>query len=397
MQQSIVSLPCLNEPGHELLFISHPRSDRCLSCNIFGHIRMDGNWKGWEVWRFVKIHDEGTFIITSWTHDRKVLCSNGDGRVLTTENKEGSWEKWKVSLHPKSHGVKIQSVEHGRYLTYSGKDLYTMVKDEDTAWHLEPANRTQFFISLTSHDKRISSSHDSPFTLTSHNRKGWEKWVIDPTGSPIGQFIIRSLEHGKYLGSSDNGKLIVSESQQHWTIFSSQCGDVFIQSLETGRRLSCDVNGHAYTTDASEGWETFCLEPIMPATINEQQIWRIGATSIVLAVATPFAVMGAIGAIGFGAEGIAAGSMAAGMMSAEAIASGGAVIAGGTVATLQSIGAVGLGAGLGSAAAAAGAAVGGLSSLGVVLASKGLVNGQEGVKLGEYANHLPLCSWRMWK
>jgi len=33
----------------------------------------------------------------------------------------------------------------------------------------------------------------------------------------------------------------------------------------------------------------------------------------------------------------------------------------------------------------------------VVLASKGLANGQEGVKLGEYANHLTLCSWRMWK
>jgi len=58
------------------------------------------------------------------------------------------------------------------------------------------------------------------------------------------------------------------------------------------------------------------------------------------------------------------------------------VIAGGPVATLQSIGAVGLDAGLGSAAAAAGIAVGGLSSLGVVLAIKGLVNGQEGVKLG---------------
>ncbi len=251
---------------------------------------------------------------------------------------------------------------------------------------------------LTTKGFPAHSSHDRPFT--SHNRKGWEKWVIDPTGGSIGQFIIRSLEHGKYLGSSEGGKLIVSETQQHWTICSSQYGGVFIQSLETGGRLSCDENGHAYTTENSEGWETYCLEPIMPATINKKQIWSwvgIGATSIVLAVATPFAVMGAIGAIGFGAEGIAAGSMAAGMMSAEAIASGGAVITGGTVATLQSIGAVGLGAGLGSAAAAAGAAVGGLSSLGVVLASKGLANGQEGVKLSEYANHLPLCSWRMWK
>jgi hypothetical protein len=190
--------------------------------------------------------------------------------VITTENKEGSWEKWKISLHPTSHGVKIQSVEHGRYLAYSGKDLYTMVKDEDTAWHLEPANRNQFFISSTSHDKRISSSHDRPFT--SHNRKGWEKWVIDPTGGSIGQFIIRSLEHGKYLGSSEGGKLIVSESQQHWTICSSQYGGVFIQPLETGGRLSCDENYHAYTTENSKGWETFCLEPIMPATINKKQI-----------------------------------------------------------------------------------------------------------------------------
>jgi hypothetical protein len=106
MQQSLFSLPCLDEPGHELLFISHPSCDCRLSCNIFGHIWVDGNWKGWEVWRFVKIDDKGTFIITSWTHDRKVLCSNGDGRVFTTADKEGSWEKWKISLHPTSHGVK---------------------------------------------------------------------------------------------------------------------------------------------------------------------------------------------------------------------------------------------------------------------------------------------------
>ncbi|KAL3764468.1 hypothetical protein ACHAW5_000132 [Stephanodiscus triporus] len=385
-------------PGQELLFISHPNYDRRLSCNIFGHIWMCGNWKGWEVWRFVKIDDDGTFIITSWTHDRKVLCSDRDGRVFTTENKEGTWEKWKVSLHQKSHGVRIQSVEHGRYLAFSGKDMYTMVKDEDTAWHLEPANLNRFFISSKCHDKRISSSNDHPFTH--HNRKGWEKWVIEPTGATIGQFVIRSLKHGKYLVSSGGGKIIVSEFQHYWTICSSPYGGVFLQSVDTGGRLSCNEHGHVCTTDASEGWETFCLEPIMPGTISEKQIWSlvgIGITSIVLAVATPFAVMGAIGAIGFGAEGIAAGSMAAGMMSAEAIASGGGVIAGGTVATLQSVGAVGLGAAGASAAAAAGAAIGGLSSFGVVLAGQGLVNGQNKINLDEYAKHLPLCSWRIWK
>ena len=359
---------------------------------------MCGSWKGWEVWRFVKIDDKETFIITSWTHDRKVLCSNRDGRVFTTENKEGSWEKWKVSLHPKSHGVMIQSVEHGRYLAFSGKDLYTMVKDEDTAWHLEPANLNRFFISSKCHDKRISSSNDHPFS--NHTRKEWEMWVIEPTGATIGQFVIRSVEHGKYLCSTEGGKLIVSESHQPWTICSSPHGGVFLQSVETGGRLSCNENGHVYTTDASEIWETFCLEPIMPITISGKQIWSlvgIGVTSIVLAVATPFAVMGAIGAIWFGAEGIAAGLMAAGMMSAEAIASGGGVIAGETVATLQSIGAVGLGAAGASAAAAGGAAVGGLSSLGVLLASQGLVNGQDKIKLDEYAKYLPLCSWCMRK
>ena len=105
---------------------------------------MDGKWKGWEVWRFIK-DDSGDFIITSWTHDQKVLCSDGDGRVYTTENKEGSWEKWRISLN--GHGVRIQSVEHGRSLAFSGQDLYTMDKDEDTSWHLQPAHRNQFFLS----------------------------------------------------------------------------------------------------------------------------------------------------------------------------------------------------------------------------------------------------------
>ena len=61
-----------------------------------------------------------------------------------------------------------------------------------------------------------------------------------------------------------------------------------------------------------------------------------------MGAAAPFAVVGAVGAIGFTSGGIAAGSMAASMMSSSAIASGGGVAAGGVVATLQSIGAAGL-------------------------------------------------------
>ncbi|NXD64455.1 IFI27 protein, partial [Eolophus roseicapillus] len=71
----------------------------------------------------------------------------------------------------------------------------------------------------------------------------------------------------------------------------------------------------------------------------------------------------AVCALGFTGTGITAGSMAAKMMSAAAIANGGAVSAGSTVAVLQSIGAAGLSLGakigltsiLGSSGAAIGA------------------------------------------
>eukprot|EP00929_Paragymnodinium_shiwhaense_P119534 TRINITY_DN91441_c0_g1_i1.p1 TRINITY_DN91441_c0_g1~~TRINITY_DN91441_c0_g1_i1.p1 ORF type:complete len:381 (-),score=43.45 TRINITY_DN91441_c0_g1_i1:204-1346(-) len=81
-----------------------------------------------------------------------------------------------------------------------------------------------------------------------------------------------------------------------------------------------------------------------------------------LAIAAPYAVMGVVGWLGFSSGGIVAGSTAAGMMSAEAVASGGTVAAGGLVATLQSVGAAGLGtagtAGAVSVGGVAGAAIG---------------------------------------
>lgn len=65
----------------------------------------------------------------------------------------------------------------------------------------------------------------------------------------------------------------------------------------------------------------------------------------------------AVGLLGFTAGGIAAGSTAAAMMSSAATAAGGGVVAGGMVATLQSIGAAGLGLGAKVAIGAASTAV----------------------------------------
>ena len=139
----------------------------------------------------------------------------------------------------------------------------------------------------------------------------------------------------------------------------------------------------------------------MPGTISGRQIWSlasIGATTMVAAAAAPYAVVGVVGAMGFEASGIAAGSMAAGMMSAEAIAGGGTVAAGGTVATLQSIGAAGLGVLGTTSAVCGGVTLGAATSVGVVQSMHGLDASSSEVEadLGLVDQGLPLCSWRQW-
>ncbi|KAL7554024.1 hypothetical protein ACHAWF_017389 [Thalassiosira exigua] len=250
----------------------------------------------------------GCYIITSWTHKRKILCSNSKGRVYTTEKRGGSEQTWNISSHPSMTGVKIHSVKHGRFLAFSGHDLYTFVKEKDTAWHLEPAHGHRFFISAKCHEKRLSSTSKRP--KTHRHRGAGEKWVIK-RAKVNGHFTILSQKHGKYLGSSKDGKLTFGKSRHDWAIVASPHGGIYIQSIEHGLKLSCDRNGHPYTTEASGGWETWHLEPIMPRTVSGKKMWSLAgivATTIATAVAMPFAVMGVVGALGFGAEGIASGS-----------------------------------------------------------------------------------------
>ncbi|XP_029316745.1 interferon alpha-inducible protein 27-like protein 2 [Cottoperca gobio] len=70
-----------------------------------------------------------------------------------------------------------------------------------------------------------------------------------------------------------------------------------------------------------------------------------------------------LGVVGFTSAGIAVGSWAAGMMSAAAVANGGAVAAGSTVAVLQAAGAAGLPAVATAAVASGGAALGWLTAI----------------------------------
>eukprot|EP00585_Thalassiosira_rotula_P013058 CAMPEP_0196130430 /NCGR_PEP_ID=MMETSP0910-20130528/804_1 /TAXON_ID=49265 /ORGANISM="Thalassiosira rotula, Strain GSO102" /LENGTH=414 /DNA_ID=CAMNT_0041389731 /DNA_START=159 /DNA_END=1403 /DNA_ORIENTATION=+ len=401
--------PCMEESGSELCFISHHKYERQVSCDPSGKILMQKTWQGWEVWRFSKDDKSGNFSISSWTHVEKVLCSDSKGRVYTDDKKkliEGdnlTQGEWKITIDPGQHGVSIKSVKHGRLLAFSGKDLFTISIDGmkrygHTTWHLEPAHRNQFFLSSKCHDKRLSCTKENKAT-THHHRGVNEKWVIEPTNKELGQFTVRSLEHGSYLGSSKDGKLIVAESKQRWKIAPSSDEGILLQSIEYGLNLSCDTDGEPKIQNNDGETETWIHEPIMPNTLSEKNIWSwvgIGVTTAAVAVAAPFAVMGVVGAMGFGAGGIASGSVAAGMMSAEAIAAGGGVAVGGTVATLQSIGAAGLGVAGASAAATVGAVAGGLTSFSVAAASGSLSNEQQKIKLEDAGSHLPLCSWRMW-
>jgi hypothetical protein len=138
------------------------------------------------------------------------------------------------------------------------------------------------------------------------------------------------------------------------------------------------------------------LSPLGPMT--EKFFAPIRMFGLATVIAAPFAVVGTVGAMGFGTGGIVAGSAAAGMMSTAAIAAGGGVVVGGTVATLQTIGALGLGV-TGTSGAMAGGAVIGSAVVGaageLVLRSKdratpsSLVDSSSG-------HCLPLASWRYW-
>lgn len=314
--------------------------------------------------------------------------------------------EWMINIHPIHHaGITIKSVKHNRYLAFSDKCLTTLsdvIKNEDLiAWHLEPAHRNHFLISSKCHEKRLTctNKHD---VRTSKSKESCEKWIIEPTNDKLGHFTIRSLKHGLYLGSLTDGNLVINNSKFIWCIIPSTGKDILIQTVDHNHNLSCKNEGILISTQEEdyENCDIWNLEPILPSAYSRKNIlgWTgIGLATAAAAVAAPFAVMGVIGAMGFGAGGIVGGSMAAGMMSAEALAAGGAVVAGGTVATLQSIGAVGLGMVGTSAAATTGAVAGGLTTFSVAAASGALNNEQQEIRLEMSGNQLPLCAWRMWQ
>lgn len=399
--ESVSTLWELEFLSGELCFMSNHAFNRLLKCNPFGGLSMTNVWGGWEVWRFIEI-GAGRLIITSWTHDSKVLASDPDGKVHTTENKLGTWEEWTVERS--DSGVLIQSVAHpGRYLCFNDNNNLFTTPDRNQKgieWCLETANSHLFYMNCPSHDKRLSSNGDGVVFSNSY-RKDCEQWTVKREEERW--FSICSKRFGMYLASSNNGKVFTKASFDNdacWDIEELESGGLALLSHAFHRHLVLGDDCNLCTKLDDDGGVAWNLEPCMPQSrTGKQMATLVGASVAGLAtvVAAPFAVTGVVGALGFGAGGIASGSIAAGMMSAEAVAAGGGVVAGGTVATLQSIGAVGLGF-AGTTAALGGGAVVGSTIVGSTIAGIDCEPEPDvdSCSIMMPTTNRPLSNWRSW-
>lgn len=389
----------------ELCFISSPTQDKRLSCHPWnGKLSLSSNWKGWEVWRFIEAGD-GHVRISNWTHTNNFLCSDSNGNVWTTDFHRGDWQLWDVERTPNgSDGVVLKSVSHGRFLKAGSEDSPIGTSDifngDCNTWQTDAGNSHEFYLTSVHCDKRIGSSTD--IVYGTQNRKGWEVWVMEKESN--GLISLRSKDHGKRLGSDSKGNVYVTDEaneSEFWKL-EMLCEDgICIKSAKHDRFLSCSENDCISAIESAHNPSvTWFLEPCLPATITGNKMRNLaigGSIAIASMVATPFAVMGIVAGLGFGTGGIAAGSAGAAMMSAEAVASGGMIAVGGTVATLQSIGAAGLGIAGTSAAVGAGAVVG-ASAIGIsaTVPSGGPSSSVEKSVVIRPFDHRPICNWRSW-
>jgi len=312
----------------ELCFVSLSEADKRLTCGPNGKIGMTDKYKGWEVWRFIGVGD-GDVLISSRTHDR-VLQDDPFGKVTSTQNSAGDWQKWKVERAPDGFdGVVIRSRSLGRYLRSDGEAVSTtrLFDGAGTTWHLGAAHSQRYFLYSVTHDKRVSCGKHG--VVSTGNRKESETWELQALDN--GLVVLKSTTCDTYLSCTENKNLDaidIFSDKGMWKLKHSSCG-MYIVSKLSDLALSCSSDGTlSLVSDPYTPSELWTLEPCLPPTINKTQMVAL-ATGCAIAVASialmPLAVTGVVGALGFGSGGVAAGSVAAGMMSAE-----GVVMAGGS-------------------------------------------------------------------
>jgi hypothetical protein len=333
----------------ELCFLSNPILHTQIRCSVFGQLTLSSVFQGWEVFRFIEV-GYGNVAISSWTHSHKYLSSDPDGRVVTSENRLGHWEKWK--LEKTENGVHIISVAHpDRYLTV-GKDedhdaLQTTTRQSDfNKWHIDAAHCNIYYLSsvgaaLQSNNNKtlhVSSRPRGPF-LSKHKRD-WEEWKLNRTIH--GDITLWSKAHDKFLGCNSQGELHTTSTKGDWSLWEmeeSPHGGVYLKSKAHQRTLSVqNTNVLCTTRDSFTEAETFRLEPRLPATISGPRLAALGVAGVVgvaLTIAMPYAILGIMEAAGVAATEL---SVLAGI-SAEALAGagGGALLGAGVVGTTAAV------------------------------------------------------------
>lgn len=244
--------PCIEaSTGGELCFISSTHGDRRIQCNIFGNVTMNKNWKGWEVWRFVRSdRQDGSFYISSWTHSDFYLSSHPEGHVTSSKN-QLEWELWKVERSENADSVRILSLEHNRWLQFRDGNLTTIEHSglsHNCLWTLNTANLGKFFLHCNEPNKQIGCPQNAdgvPF-LTD-NRKEWEVWKLQKAEGGNGCFTIRSNAHGWYLRpnpESDQVYLSGESASDKWHL--EKHGESMAIVSSSGRCLRCSPEGHFY-------------------------------------------------------------------------------------------------------------------------------------------------------
>lgn len=386
----------------ELCFFSSPKHKTRMSCNHEGMLSMSPNWKGWEVFRIVKCDNQHVRII-SWTHNTQVLHSDRDGNVFMRQEQFSDSCKWIIELANARDGVVIKSTVSGHYLCFDGKMFSTHdCIDRNSVWDISSAHQQKYYLSSVKHKTRVSFNPKKNGLFCTVNKGDWEVWEVQQRGS--GLFSFKSIiGEGKYLSCDSKGTIKLSDEagdNELWNIRNSPHGGLLISSKNYVKyHVACDGKS-VYCSKDSSSQESWVIEYVMPPTISRAEVIGYSvaaAVSLVSIIAMPFAVMGIVGAMGFTSAGITAGSMGASMMSAEAIASGvGGVAAGGTVATLQSIGAAGLGLGGTLAAMGAGGGVVGAAAFGSVAAANKQKNKFGGSSETVSETSRPFCDWQSW-
>lgn len=298
----------------ELCFISNPVIHNQIRCNVFGKLSLSTSFQGWEVFRFIEVGN-GHVAISSWTHTRKFLSSDPDGRVFTSENRRGHWEKWQLEK-TSPNGVFIISVAHpGRYLSIGrvdGEALQTTTRPNDfSLWHIDAAHCNTYFLSsiTTSPNNKkqamqVSSRRKGPF-LSPH-RRGWEEWKMER--SPQGDVTFYSKAHEKYLGCNSQGDLHTTTYKGDWVLWEieeSPYGGIYLKSKAHHCYMSIKDGQLCTAPDSTFGEsETFRMEPRLPPTISGPKLAALGlagAVGLALTVAVPYAVVGVLEVAGVAA------------------------------------------------------------------------------------------------